>query len=109
MEDTKEYMLSTIDNPWNPFKNFDEWFEFDISHNYNTSAYLARIAQTDSEMDDKTFNRKVNEAIDEIIKFNPLPIYIRVSEETDTKTIAEENKEIFNRFEELIDTNENEN
>ena len=101
----KEYMLSTIDNPWNPFKNFDEWLQFDLSHSYNTLAYVARIAKTDSEMDDKTYSDQVNKAIDDILKYNPLPIYIRVSEETDTKKIAEESKETFKNYEKLVDTN----
>lgn len=98
-------MLSTIDNPWNPFKNFDEWLQFDLSHSYNTLAYVARIAKTDSEMDDKTYSAQVNKAIDEILKYNPLPIYIRVSEETDTKAIANESKDVFKNYEKLVDTN----
>jgi|GEM_PF-541875 len=103
MEETKEYMLSTIDNPWNPFKNFDEWLQFDLSHNYNTLGYIARIAKTDSEMDDETYQKAINKAIYEILKYNPLPIYIRVSEETDTKAIANESKDTFERFDELVD------
>lgn len=98
-------MLSTIDNPWNPFKNFDEWLQFDLSHSYNTLAYVARIAKTDSEMDDETYSDQVNKAIDEILKYNPLPIYIRVSEETDTKAIANNSKETFKNYEKLVDTN----
>jgi len=83
----KEYMLSTVDNPWNPFKNFDEWYEFDVSHSYNTLAYVARIANTNSDMDDSTYTKEVNKAIDDILKYNPLPIYIRVSEDTDISKI----------------------
>ena len=37
MEDlnNEEYMLSTIDNPWNPFTNFTDWFSFDTLRGYN--------------------------------------------------------------------------
>jgi len=86
----KEYMLSTIDNPWNPFTNFDEWYAFDISHSYNTLAYVARIAKTDSDMDDSTYRQEVNRAINDILKYNPLPIYVRVSEDTDTRKMVSE-------------------
>ena len=86
----KEYMLSTMDNPWNPFRNFDEWLQFDTSHNYNTLGYVARIANTDSDMDDETYSKAVNAAIDDILKYNPLDVYIRVSEDTDTDAIAKE-------------------
>ena len=29
-----ECALTTIDNPYNPFTQFDDWFMFDIEHNY---------------------------------------------------------------------------
>ena len=45
----KDVMLTTIDNPYNPFTNFDEWWAFDISHGYNTCAYLSRIVDVFSE------------------------------------------------------------
>ena len=39
----KDVMLTTIDNPYNPFTNFNEWYAFDVSHGYNTCAYLSRM------------------------------------------------------------------
>ena len=39
-------MLSTIDNPFNPFDDFDSWFHYDIEKGYNSCSYLARIART---------------------------------------------------------------
>ena len=41
-----EYMLTTIDNPFNPFTNFDDWYAFDTSKGYNTCAYLDRICNS---------------------------------------------------------------
>ena len=38
-------MLTTTDNPYNPFKNFDEWFMYDTEKGYNSCGYLARIAK----------------------------------------------------------------
>lgn len=32
----EEYMLSTIDNPYSPFDEFDKWFKFDVVHGYNS-------------------------------------------------------------------------
>ena len=39
-------MLTTVDNPFDPIKQFDQWFLFDVEKGYNSSAYLARIART---------------------------------------------------------------
>jgi len=38
--------LTTVDNPFNPLENFEEWFKVDMQFNYNTCALLARIAPT---------------------------------------------------------------
>ena len=43
-------MLTTIDNPFNPFDQFDEWFAYDVSKGYHTCSYLARIAKTSDEI-----------------------------------------------------------
>ena len=36
----KQAMLSTADNPWNPFTNFNEWYAFDVVHGYNSCGVL---------------------------------------------------------------------
>lgn len=40
-----EVMLSTSDNPFNPFTEPRDWFFFDYYHGYNTLGYLARVAE----------------------------------------------------------------
>ena len=37
-------MLTTRDNPYSYFDDFDKWFEFDTANGYNCCGYLARIA-----------------------------------------------------------------
>lgn len=79
MSDTEEYMLTTIDNPYNPFTQFDDWYNYDISHGYYTCAYLARITMSSPELSDTDQALAVNAAIDEILKYNILGIYIKVN------------------------------
>ena len=42
--------LTTEDNPYDPFDEFDEWFAFDVSQGYHTCAYLARVVATSTEL-----------------------------------------------------------
>ena len=73
-------MLSTIDNPFNPFKDFDSWFLFDVEKGYNSCAYLARIAKTSNEFTEKEEDEEIERAIDEIIKYDFMNLYIKVKE-----------------------------
>ena len=71
-------MLTTIDNPFDPFTQFDEWFAFDEDNGYHTCAYLARITVTSDELSEADEDQAIENAIDEIIKFNLLGLYKKV-------------------------------
>ena len=73
-------MLSTIDNPFNPFDDFDSWFMFDVEKGYNSCAYLARIAKTSSEFTEEEEAEEIERAIDEIIRYDFMNLYIKVVE-----------------------------
>lgn len=73
-----EFMLTTFDNPFDPFEDFHSWFYFDVSKGYYTCSYLARIANTTDDMSQKEVNEEIERAIDEIILYNPLNIYKKV-------------------------------
>ena len=72
------YMLTTFDNPFDPFEQFTSWFLFDVEKGYNTCSYLARIAKTSDQFSEQENNEEIERAIDEIIKYNPLNIYKKV-------------------------------
>lgn len=74
-----DVMLTTIDNPYNPFTQFNEWLTFDISKGYNTCGYLARIAKTSEGFSEAEESRAIDLAIDEILKENVLGIYRKVT------------------------------
>ena len=77
-------MLTTIDNPFNPFKDFDSWFLFDVEKGYRYCAYLARIAKTSNEFTEQEEDEEIERAIDEIIKYDFMNIYVKVKEDTET-------------------------
>ena len=47
-----QVMLTTKDNPYDPFTQWDDWYAFDEEQGYCTSGYLARIVKTSNEMAD---------------------------------------------------------
>lgn len=75
---TNECMLTTFDNPYNPFEQFNLWFLFDVEKGYNSCSKLARIAQTSDEMSEKEVNEEIERAIDEIIKYDFMNVYKKV-------------------------------
>lgn len=76
-----QFMLTTVDNPFNPFEDFDEWLNYDYQHGYHTCEYLARIAKTSSEGSEADYEDEMEYAIDEIVRVNPLGIHIKVGED----------------------------
>ena len=67
---SKQVMLTTIDNPFDPFEQFDSWFLFDVEKGYNSCDYLGRIAKTSEQLSDEENNEEIERAIDEIIKYD---------------------------------------
>ena len=81
---SKECMLTTIDNPFDPFEQFTSWLMFDIEKGYNSCSYLARIVNLSDDMTQKEMDEEIDRAIDEIITLNPLGIYIKATQQTET-------------------------
>ena len=73
------YALTTFDNPYDPFEQFSDWFLFDMEKGYNTCAYLARIARTSDQFTDEENECEVERAINEIIRYDFMNIYKKVS------------------------------
>ena len=78
MENDNEIMLTTIDNPFNPFTQYDEWLAFDEQKGYYTNNYLARIANTSFELSESEENEEIDNAINEIVRLDPFLIYRKV-------------------------------
>jgi hypothetical protein len=72
-------MLTTVDNPFDPFTQFEEWFSFDSTAGYHTSSFLARITRTSEEMSEADQQLAIDQAIDEIVNENVLGIYRKVT------------------------------
>ena len=73
-------MLTTFDNPYNPFDEFTSWFMFDEEKGYHSCAYLGRIAKTSEQLSDEENAQEIERAIDEIIKYDFQIIYKKVKQ-----------------------------
>ncbi len=78
---SQAYALSTFDNPWNPFTQFDEWFQFDTEKGYNSCSLLARVAKISLSLGEDENLRIISDAIDEIIANDELDVYIKIPKE----------------------------
>ena len=70
--------LTTNDNPFDPFEQFDSWRMFDIEKGYYTSEFIARLVNFSDDMTEKEMDEEYERAIDEVIKRDFLNIYIKV-------------------------------
>jgi len=75
-------MLTTFDNPYDPFEQFTSWFLFDVEKGYNTCSYLGRIARTSDQLSEEENELEIERAIDEIIKYDFRNIYKKVTKQT---------------------------
>ncbi len=71
-------LLTTIDNPFNPISNWDEWYAFDKEKGYNTCEYLARVGNVSDELSDADEEAAIDAAIDEILSMNINGLYRKI-------------------------------
>lgn len=78
LKKAESVMLTTTDNPFNPFTQFNDWLAYDESKGYYTCEYLARITKTSYELSEEEEESQIEYAIDEIVKLNVLGIYKKI-------------------------------
>lgn len=84
------HMLSTMDNPWDPFTQFDEWLEFDERAGYHTTQYLARLTLSSPDLSETDQSNAIESAIDEIVNENISGIYKKVPAPVGWETLNED-------------------
>jgi hypothetical protein len=81
-EPVVEYMLTTVDNPFDPFTRFEEWLQYDTSMGYHTSSFLDRIANVSDDLSQPDQALAIQNAIDEIVMENVSGMWRKVSRDS---------------------------
>lgn len=75
-------MLTTVDNPWDPFTQYKEWYLYDTLNGYNSPSLLARVVVTSDELSEVDQELAIEQAIDEIVRENVSGMHRKVSRST---------------------------
>lgn len=88
--------LTTVDNPYDPFDNFEKWFMYDNDHGYCSCGYLARVARTSDALTPQENMNALEEAINDIVRLDPMNVYKKVTKEVSEKELEEYSMEAAN-------------
>lgn len=81
-------MLTTVDNPYNPFTEFDSWFAFDTAKGYNTCGLIDRFVDTSHELSDEDIELDTQDGLRRILRLFPL-MYRMVDEENKPQPLGD--------------------
>ena len=62
--------ITTVDNPFDYFTQFDEWLNFDRLKGYYTLELVARTVMTSDVLSEQDQNDEIENAFDKIIKWH---------------------------------------
>lgn len=96
--------LTTFDNPFDPFEQFDSWRMFDIEKGHYSCEYLARIAKTTDDMSQKEYDEEIERAIDEIIANDFLCKFKKVTRSTAEYSASTDENAVDNVDDNAVDT-----
>lgn len=89
MNEVKETALTTIDNPYSPFSQFDDWYSYDTEKGYDCCGYLDRMKSLMKE--DTTYlspekeDTILDNIIDIIVNNDPTGMYVKVQKTNENK------------------------
>jgi hypothetical protein len=64
------HMLTTTDNPFDPFMQFDDWYAWDERAGYHTMSFLARVVRLADSLSDADEDQAYEDAMNEIVTEN---------------------------------------
>lgn len=80
--DDTEFMLTTVDNPFNPFIQFDEWLAYDTAMGYGTPQVLAGFTILSDDLSEADQALAIQQAISDVVELNASGMHRKVSRES---------------------------
>lgn len=68
----KQIMLTTADNPYDPFSQWYEWLNYDTIKGYHSCERLASITIVSDQLSDEENFDTIEEGINELIRYGAL-------------------------------------
>ncbi len=84
----QQIAITTVDNPYDVFTQFNEWNAWDLEAGYGTCAYLARIVRSSDELSTTDQDLALEYGIDEIIREDVLALYKKVVADHDPVKVS---------------------
>jgi hypothetical protein len=84
-----EFLLSTKDNPFNPYTQWNEWYAYDERMGYHTSGLLARIVIGTDDLFEEDQKAAYAEAADFIIENLNKDFYVKIPRPSDVEAEKE--------------------
>ena len=88
-----EVMLTTVNNPFNPFTEFDNWLNFDYKNGTDCCGTVARIANCTNALSDELNDIEIEKAMDSIVELMP-GIYVKLHKSTADSVIKSLQKQV---------------
>ena len=76
-----EIALTTVDNPYSPFSQYDDWYNYDLEKGYDCCGYIDRMSLgrlDNKSLSDDEENEIIEEIINDIVTTDPTGLFIKV-------------------------------
>lgn len=67
---SKDVFITTYDNPYDYFKQFDQWLNFDRQKGYFTLEYVGRLAKLAPDLSEEQERIEMENTFDKMIEWN---------------------------------------
>jgi hypothetical protein len=89
---SSDYMVTTMDNEWNPFTHWREWWDTDHARGHNTCEKLDDYCKTTIMQDDKYIDEDIDFGVELFLENNVTGLWYKLYREDGDKVVKMANK-----------------